>query len=691
MNSDVTLQMSRKPGGQAATPIRGGGTQGMSTRSASQPVAPSRGGGTQGMSTRSAGQPVAPSRGGGTQGMSTRSGGQPVAPSRGGGTQGMFTHSGSQPVAPSRGGGTQGMSTRSGGQPVAPYRGGGTQGMSTRSGSQPVAPSRGGGTQGMSTRSAGQPVAPSRGGGTQGMSTCSGGQTVTPSRGAASEWWGSDDETEFEPWQSPPAHLETGPDCAWVTALPWSHGPPSPQSTAQFDCQQVTPPTGRAAQGASTCYGGQPGTPPMSDMTLTQSTTTCLEDQPTTPTRGEATQAPLSNLEFEPSTSSRSNAAQEFCKGCPWTGKSLRGHLVRTKSPCKDLYNMQELKEQANEVHRKHKGHWEYMNREERLERKRQQYQTNTGASPQKRAIKVSAVPSSEALDTQGGSSNHEPEKKEFKCNICEKIFASKFVLDRHTDEIHDPNPIPCPKCSKSFLRKANLRDHLDSVHAVREPGSLIEMQCPYCDKKFTQMPHWHRHISEVHKKAKPFPCPECPEDFSRAENLRRHIAAGKHTFTVCCEYCKQDIDFKSDTAMRKHFVQDPDHWDRRKKICVESLRWREHDPVYNSYTCEFCQERIPKSDNEHYIMDPSTWSLQKVKTTCVNVLKKRDTITCLQCNEQFKFEDLRKHWPEGTKFNLESTRWQAGSGMAHCINEVRNREYWENRRRRLGTLVHYD
>ena len=164
----------------------------------------------------------------------------------------------------------------------------------------------------------------------------------------------------------------------------------------------------------------------------------------------------------------------------------------------------------------------------------------------------------------------------------------------------------------------------------------------------------------------------------------------GKHTFTTHCEYCNRDLNFKSNTAMYKHFVRDPDHWDRNKRTCVEVLRWREHDPVFNSYICDYCQERRPKSDEEHYINDPSTWTDLTVQTTCVNVLKKRDIITCLQCNEKFKFEDLRKHWPEGTKFNLQSTRWQAGSLMAHCINRVKEREKWA-KGRRLGTLARYD
>ena len=130
--------------------------------------------------------------------------------------------------------------------------------------------------------------------------------------------------------------------------------------------------------------------------------------QPVTPSRGNVTQGSSTCSGSQPSTSSVGGITQEFCKGCAWTGKSLRGHLVRIKSPCKDLYNMQELKEQAHEVHRRHKDHWENVNREERLERKRQQSQGTTGASPQKRTIKVSAgVETTCGIDTSATCGHH--------------------------------------------------------------------------------------------------------------------------------------------------------------------------------------------------------------------------------------------------------------------------------------------
>ena len=452
----------------------------------------------------------------------------------------------------------------------------------------------------------------------------------------------------------------------------------------------VAPSRGGATLGPSTHSGGQPVKSSGSKPTRCPSTRS--GSQPLMCTKGGPTESPPTDFGGQPVEPSRGYAAQEVCKGCSWTGKSLRGHLVRTKSPCKDLYKMEELKERAQEIHKRQNSQWQYDNREDRNERKRQQYNRTSGASTKKKVVEMSADPDKSSNTSEGSSvtsSPGNPKKEDLICNICEKTFVSSYTRDRHITEIHDPQPIPCPKCSKSFLRKDNLKDHLDWAHDIKEPGCSNNMQCKHCDKIFTQLPALQRHISEVHIQAKPFSCPECPQNFSRKENLRRHIELGQHTFTIHCEYCNQDLEFKSDTAMHKHQVRDPDHWDRKKKTCVEVLRWREHDPIYNSYTCDFCKERRPKSDEDHYILDPSTWSYQNVQSSCVNVLKKRDMITCLQCNEKFKFEDLRKHWPKGTKFNLQSTRWQAGSGMAHCINVVKKREEREKGSRRLGTLGH--
>ena len=306
---------------------------------------------------------------------------------------------------------------------------------------------------------------------------------------------------------------------------------------------------------------------------------------------------------------------------------------MRTKSPCKELYNMEELEREAEEVKKKQRAEWESAHREERNASSRKKYQETSWATPRKRA---SNIP--------------------FTCSICDKEFTTKQVMERHIDEQHHGKErAKCPECPKTFTREEYMMFHLATYHG----GKKFKYQCSACEKTFEQECHLTRHHFDVHKEKLRFPCPVCPQLFSRQENLDYHVEKGRHTVYITCEYCGKDIEFKSDAEIWRHYIKDPDSRTRSKNTCVNVLKDRglkppykkkEHDPSVPS-TCSYCQEIVP-NDVEHVIIDPSH---QRHDMTCINELKKRKLILCWDCNEKFKFEDLRKHWPEGTNFSLFS------------------------------------
>ena len=340
---------------------------------------------------------------------------------------------------------------------------------------------------------------------------------------------------------------------------------------------------------------------------------------------------------------------------------------MRTKSPCKELYNMEELEREAEEVKKKQRAEWECAHREERNASSRKKYQETSWATPRKRA---SNIP--------------------FTCSICDKEFTTKQVMERHIDEQHrGKERAKCPECPKTFTREEYMMFHLATYHG----GKKFKYQCSACEKTFEQECHLTRHHFDVHKEKLRFPCPVCPQLFSRQENLDYHVEKGRHTVYITCEYCGKDIEFKSDAEIWRHYIKDPDSRTRSKNTCVNVLKDRglkppykkkEHDPSVPS-TCSYCQEIVP-NDVEHVIIDPSH---QRHDMTCINELKKRKLILCWDCNEKFKFEDLRKHWPEGTNFSLFSDH-PARIGIAPCKNRLKKREEWDKiskAARRLGTL----
>ena len=150
----------------------------------------------------------------------------------------------------------------------------------------------------------------------------------------------------------------------------------------------------------------------------------------------------------------------------------------------------------------------------------------------------------------------------EVACEICGTTFWHKWSLasalanrSRHMREVHkSPQSFSCNECGKTFTRKDKLKDHVKNVHSDNKES----FPCTQCEKTFSRKDNLQRHVKDTHKGEQRFECPKCPEDFSRSGNLKKHQERGKHTITVDCEYCYQELDFKSVAAKDRHFIAIP-------------------------------------------------------------------------------------------------------------------------------------
>ena len=66
---------------------------------------------------------------------------------------------------------------------------------------------------------------------------------------------------------------------------------------------------------------------------------------------------------------------------------------------------------------------------------------------------------------------------KQFKCDECNKIFASAQFLNNHTKKVHDKLS-KCKECNKLFLFKYRLRFHMKEVHE-----KIKTFECDLCHK----------------------------------------------------------------------------------------------------------------------------------------------------------------------------------------------------------------
>ena len=167
--------------------------------------------------------------------------------------------------------------------------------------------------------------------------------------------------------------------------------------------------------------------------------------------------------------------------------------------------------------------------------------------------------------------------------------------------------------------------------------------------------------MRDVHLETKYFQCPECNENFSRRENLKRHLDAGRHSFSIDCEYCQQKIIFKSKSAMRKHFIRVPPSKSGRK-TCINAQEKLQDSSDTNSQSSD-TRSRSPLSSADSVYVDEceedNESKLWKFKCSICNSRfssrfnrdrheqekHKGKKISCGKCNLTFtRHENLRRH-----------------------------------------------
>ena len=159
----------------------------------------------------------------------------------------------------------------------------------------------------------------------------------------------------------------------------------------------------------------------------------------------------------------------QHCKGCKWEGKSLRKHLNRTKLPCRELYDMEELNNQSYQLNKARNAERQYVryHSDEKyrtdkiaaMEQYNQQHGDDINASMRehmqwcykKKPSEHKTRQKDKHLETNKSSrESHQESKIEHQnqmletavpvriiCNICDRIFGYKDNLRRHMREVH--------------------------------------------------------------------------------------------------------------------------------------------------------------------------------------------------------------------------------------------------------------
>ncbi|XP_014359546.2 zinc finger protein OZF-like [Papilio machaon] len=226
---------------------------------------------------------------------------------------------------------------------------------------------------------------------------------------------------------------------------------------------------------------------------------------------------------------------------------------------------------------------------------------------------------------------NLAPKKGQFACHVCDKMFQTFILLNRHLN-VHFCNAIcetcgagfithqrllqhkeihsggyPCTKCNKVYTTNSNLKYHIEKSH---QGGTKMRMlRCTHCSERFTEHFRKLKHLKEVHGITFIFECEICKLVFPSRRSLTMHTNK-YHSLKTQCEVCKKN--FSCITTLKKHMISHTGERNFVCKICAKSYRHqkslKQHSQIHDTtddLICSDCGNCFPnRNDFNKHVKD---------------------------------------------------------------------------------------
>ena len=135
----------------------------------------------------------------------------------------------------------------------------------------------------------------------------------------------------------------------------------------------------------------------------------------------------------------------------------------------------------------------------------------------------------------------------EYSCEICGKIFATKYDKKFHMKN-HESLNLVCHICSKTFKNKQQLYSHIKRTHA--DSKDKVKYRCDKCEKGYPSMDKLKNHIFS-HTGIRNFTCTTCRKEFLTKNVLHDHEKIHSGVKHYKCSICGKG--FYSSNKVKRH------------------------------------------------------------------------------------------------------------------------------------------
>ncbi|KAJ8682275.1 hypothetical protein QAD02_018067 [Eretmocerus hayati] len=138
------------------------------------------------------------------------------------------------------------------------------------------------------------------------------------------------------------------------------------------------------------------------------------------------------------------------------------------------------------------------------------------------------------ATVSETGNDQKKQQRKDgsqYVCNICNKSYAFKCLLERHLPRHSNEKTVPCEICGTKFKSKYDVQGHM-RVHMERKTFS-----CEICGNRFNRRDSLKVHMKS-HTEKKLFTCQVCGQVFGNINNFNNHMQVHSEERPFACDIC---------------------------------------------------------------------------------------------------------------------------------------------------------
>lgn len=226
--------------------------------------------------------------------------------------------------------------------------------------------------------------------------------------------------------------------------------------------------------------------------------------------------------------------------------------------------------------------------------------------------------------------------EKRYGCEICGKLFVTKYEVFQHHNKghnedllqctlceykckdvdtlknhlrIHNETPYKCKLCSRKFSDYEFFQDH------VRTHKGQKAYKCSFCSWTGNHNTAFSYHLKRDHPNEMPYPCTKCDEKFDTHAKLKRHMLYHTADQIYMCEKCS--FITKTWSQLKEHYFG------------------KEIDNIINK--CRICEEKFGSLEDvqEHMSDHCIRKRLRNVPT--VSTKTQKDWFKCHYCYKKFR------------------------------------------------------